>query len=439
MLQSGQEDKYWHHGFARERGYILSALGFPLSVVFSLRSLGYNSSALGLYVFAIILIDAFLIWFLISKENKEEKLSGLKIESITEEINTLGERVRLESLKVESCRSKLWRYDSLKAFINKLSGNLSLDDAAETLINEACSSINQGDLTCILYLLNQHDRVLSILSSRHPQDSGVIKSKNGDIFDQWVLKHATPLLVEDIMNDFRFDSDKLGTGSGRPMASLASSPLLSQLKVTGIIRLDSPRKKAFNLDDLRLLCTISDIASIALDNVLYYKRTKELAIKDTLTGLYLHNYIQERLEEELKRSISSNCSLSILMVDIDYFKNYNDQYGHLAGDIVLKNLGSWLEESTKNTEGIVGRVGGEEFLIILPLMDKKEAYSLAENMRSLIQSRTVVLRRRPTSVTISAGVAAFPEDGITGKGLLEKADYALYAAKHMGRNRVSLA
>ena len=226
--------------------------------------------------------------------------------------------------------------------------------------------------------------------------------------------------------------------SQRAIGSLISSCLISQNRPLGILRLDSPEEKLFNLEDLRLLNTIADIASVAIDNAKYYQNIKELAIKDYLTGLYTHTHTLQRLDEELRRCLVNENSLAVLMLDIDFFKKYNDQYGHLAGDIVLKNLSFWLKDSLKSRDAIIGRFGGEEFLLILPLASKQEAFSWAENTRSFIQTKTINLRRKKTGITVSIGVAGFPQDAGSTTDLIDKADTALYEAKRLGRNRVCL-
>ena len=198
------------------------------------------------------------------------------------------------------------------------------------------------------------------------------------------------------------------------------------------------RKKLWTLEDLRLLSTIADIASIAIDNAKCYQNIKELAIRDSLTGLYTHKHILERLDEELKRCLADENSLSVLMLDIDFFKKYNDRYGHLAGDIVLKNLSLWLKDALKTQDAIIGRFGGEEFLVILPAASKQEAFSLAENTRAFIQAKTINLRRNKTGITVSIGAAGFPQDTDIAGDLINKADTALYKAKRLGRNRVCL-
>ena len=179
------------------------------------------------------------------------------------------------------------------------------------------------------------------------------------MLDEWLIKHAQPLLVEDTLSDFRFDSDKFKKSSKREIGSIISCCLVSRRRPIGILRLDNPAPKHFGLEELRLLNTIADIASIAVDNSKYYQYIKDLAITDSLTHLYTRRFILERLEEEIKRSLITEHPVSVILLDIDFFKQYNDQYGHLAGDIVLRNLSLWLKEALSG-RGLFGRQDREE-------------------------------------------------------------------------------
>ncbi len=385
----------------------------------------------------ICLFELSVFIFLFINRNKEIIGLKLKIEDFLERINIKREDERLMSLKVDSCRDKLKKYNALTIVLDKLNKNLSVKETASVLIGESRSQVPIVLYSCIIYLFNRKNNSLSILASFSNPDT-VIKSKKGDIFDQWLLRQNSPLLVEDSLSDFRFDFASICDLLTREIGSLISAPIRGQEGIIGILRLESPVKKAFDLEDLRILSTIADIGGTALENALYYAHAKELAIRDTLTGLYLHNYILERLEEEISNGKLAGETVSILILDIDYFKNYNDKYGHFYGDFVLKSLAGWLREFIKDNSCILGRLGGEEFLIIMPARDKKAAYVLAENLREVIQEKAITVRRKISNITISAGVASFPVDADIGKDLLETAHQAVYKSKHLGRNRVCL-
>lgn len=372
------------------------------------------------------------------KKNKRQYLLKSKFEDLEGRLNIAHQQLLVEELRNKALGFKLKRYDALAGLIDKLNLNLPLNDTLDTLIKESYAMLELADLTGIVYLSDAATNTLSLVRVKSGYDDTLIKEKHGDIFDQWVLKHTQALLVEDTSSDFRFDFEKFKKTSSRSVGSVIAVCLVSENRPIGIMRFDSPRAKVFNLEDLRLLATMSDIAGVAVENAQYYQRTRELAIKDGLTGLYTRKFIVERLEQELKRCALCGSFLSIMILDIDFFKKYNDSHGHLAGDAVLKNLSAALSGYFKKQNAAVGRFGGEEFLIILPSAAKQEAFLEAENVRSLIQEKIVMIRRKPTAITVSIGVACFPQDAERADDLLDKADSVLYEAKRTGRNRVCL-
>lgn len=169
------------------------------------------------------------------------------------------------------------------------------------------------------------------------------------------------------------------------------------------------------------------------------RRLFDLSIRDDLTDVYNRRYFYEKLEEEIKRSERYETVLSLIMLDIDYFKHYNDTHGHQAGDSVLREVALLLRNNVREQD-LVARYGGEEFSIILPETGKQVAGKLAERIRGCLSAQTFHFKETLQSgkLTISLGVATFPEDAKSLNDLVETADRALYKAKEKGRNRVAL-
>lgn len=166
---------------------------------------------------------------------------------------------------------------------------------------------------------------------------------------------------------------------------------------------------------------------------------KERANTDGLTSLWNHRYFQESLEKEINRAKRYARQLSLIMADIDWFKNYNDTYGHPKGDIVLKEIARIITASIRQTD-LAARYGGEEIAIILPETDKKQATKVAERTRQSVE--TYLFPGNPAdkvTITLSCGVATYPDDADDRPGLIGRADHALYQAKQQGRNRVQIA
>ena len=170
------------------------------------------------------------------------------------------------------------------------------------------------------------------------------------------------------------------------------------------------------------------------------QRIFDLSIRDYLTEVYNCRYFYERLEEELKRAERYKGTFSLIMLDIDYFKHYNDTYGHQAGDRVLRNVALFLKKQIREQD-LIARYGGEEFSVILPETGKQVARGLAERLRVFLSSQSFPPNEAQSdgNLTISLGIATFPEDAKSIDDLIKIADRALYKAKENGRNRVEIA
>ena len=363
----------------------------------------------------------------------------LQCQDLRERINIAESEFKNEEKLIEGARGKIANYLQLKDLVEKLSACLTLEDTLRTLSSEVNRFFGEHETTIILYLFHSKTGQLGISSSQKGQMQVNIKSKNGDIFDVWVVRSLKPLLSEDIKSDFRFDPDRLKTEDDRVVRSVISVPLMVGTKTLGILRLDSPRPGHFSTEDLRFLTTIAELGALAIENAQLYEHVEELAIKDGLTQLYLRRYLMERLSEETARHLRHKSELSLLMIDLDHFKKYNDQFGHQAGDLVLKSVAKILSETFTRPGDLVARYGGEEFAVLLPDCPKKKAVEIALSFRQRIEKETLILRREKTSVTVSVGVATFPVDAAMKDELIHKADQALYEAKKSGRNRVCAA
>jgi diguanylate cyclase (GGDEF)-like protein len=331
---------------------------------------------------------------------------------------------------------KIRRYDSLKKIIEEINQGLTVESIAESLVSLCFAMIAESQGNCVLYLIDQDTQRLKLFKAKKQQRHLIIKEKEGDIFDLWVLRHIVPLIVEDTKSDFRFDLGKIKGQPSRTVSSLIAGPLVSAHKFLGVLRLDSATPGSFSQEDLRFLVTICDIGAPALEKAEYFEQTQELAIHDELTACYTKGYFLERMKQEFRRCVRGKRNLALLMLDIDYFKNYNDKFGHTAGDMVLRKLSQNLFHALNELSPVISRFGGEEFCILLPEVDKKKACAIAESLREKIEKTRILLRRSETNITVSIGVSVFPQDAADENELLLKTDRAMYEAKQKGRNRI---
>ena len=387
-------------------------------------------------IILILLLSIGLLVFFQRKLNKKLALIRLERQDFIERINLSEAEVKKESQAIESLRDKVVNYASLKDIVEKLCLCLTLTDTSKTLCAEVNRFFGHLDITTILYLFYTRTGELALSCSHKGEIQINLKTKKGDVFDLWVLKTRQSLLIENTKSDFRFDSDQIVTEDERDIRSLMSVPLMIGNNTLGILRLDSPNENSFKTDDLRLLATLADVGAVAIDNAFLYERVEDLAIRDSLTGLYLRRYLLERMTQELSRVLRAKKELSFLMIDLDHFKKYNDQFGHVAGDILLRQMSMILSDYFRQPGDLVCRYGGEEFAVLLPECPKEKAIALAQEVRKKIEAQEIFLRRLKTSITVSIGVASFPKDAQLRDEIIQKADQALYRAKEKGRNRV---
>jgi diguanylate cyclase (GGDEF)-like protein len=176
---------------------------------------------------------------------------------------------------------------------------------------------------------------------------------------------------------------------------------------------------------------------LGIKRALLYKKVQELAITDSLTQVFSRRYFLERFNEELQRSKKFELKFCFLMADIDYFKSYNDQYGHLVGDAILREVARAIKENIRQID-FVGRYGGEELSIILAETDKEQAGFAAERIRGAVESKQINVYDEELKVTVSIGISTFPDDAKDIPAVIDTADRAMYKAKEAGRNRVCI-
>ncbi|MBI5101492.1 MAG: diguanylate cyclase [Nitrospirae bacterium] len=216
--------------------------------------------------------------------------------------------------------------------------------------------------------------------------------------------------------------------------SVLAIPMIYERTVLGILVMLSENVDFADALQISLLEVLCNQASMSLANALLHSKIETLATTDGLTGLYNHRVFQEKFSEELKRHGRMSGPVSLMLTDIDFFKKINDSYGHPVGDIVLRGVSAILRETLRDTD-IPARYGGEEFAVILPGTDGHGAKIMAERLRTAVMEKVFNPEGRAFSVTISIGIAVCPADAKTKEELIEKADQALYGAKHGGRNR----
>lgn len=210
--------------------------------------------------------------------------------------------------------------------------------------------------------------------------------------------------------------------------SLLLIPLIVSEQPLGLLVFGRKEADSFSPEDLFFFESLAGQIAVAFDRSQLYTKTKELSVTDELTSLYNRRYFQNVLHMELKRAIRFRRSLSLLMIDVDHFKTYNDRYGHMRGDLALKSIAAELVKNVRELD-TVARFGGEEFIVLLTDTPYGDALKVGEKLRASIENSI-------EGHTVSIGVSSYPEHADTEEDLINTADIALYQAKTHGRNQV---
>ena len=252
----------------------------------------------------------------------------------------------------------------------------------------------------------------------------------GDGIAGTVFQTGEAYLSHDTSSDEKFAP----SGETR-VESIACLPLICNDQPIGVLNITNKRESHFCSEDVEILAAIAGQAALTIEKADLY----QLAITDELTGLYVRRYFYRRLDDELRRSNRYETTVSMVLLDIDHFKKFNDTYGHQAGDFVLAKTAQLLRDMVRdNSLDAAFRYGGEEFCMLLPATRITEAAAVLEDYRQRIEDAEFQYEGQTLKVTVSVGLSTCPTDGAARTPLFEAADKALYASKEGGRNRVTL-
>lgn len=256
---------------------------------------------------------------------------------------------------------------------------------------------------------------------------------SGGLTEQ-ILNSGETFIVSDTLNS-SFFHNPIAVKEG--IRSLVCVPLIFQEEIMGILYLDDFVPRDFDRGRLELLAILASFAALAIYNARLHNKTKMMAITDYLTGLHNHRYFQQIFNQELGRARRYQKVMSLIILDVDNFKSFNDRYGHAVGDKVLIAIGDIILRSLRNVD-FAFRYGGEEFVVILPETSLEHAVLTADRLRERIANEAAasVEEAGDTTITVSAGVAAYPENGTKREDLFSLMDSYLYKAKSMGKNLV---
>ncbi|MCM8800981.1 MAG: sensor domain-containing diguanylate cyclase [Candidatus Omnitrophica bacterium] len=358
---------------------------------------------------------------------------------------------------------------------NAMRTTLKLDEILYIILTGVTAHLGLGFNRAILFLVNEKENIIEGKMAIGPESAE-------DANRIWTQIEQERMGFDDLINAYKFSHHMVGSGFNQqirrmkiplieqkggllalsvldgmplhltketlqnyrddPLIQLLSTeeivvvPLKAKDKVNGVILADNfITHKPITKDDMRMLIMLANQAGLAIENSQLYEKTVLRSHTDSLTELWNHGHFQYLLHTELEKARATNQPLSLIMLDIDDFKIYNDSLGHQSGDKILKELATLIKNQSRKMD-YVCRYGGEEFTIILPQTDKKEALLIAERLRQDIEKHVSpheeILPYK--KLTVSMGVAVFPEDGNSSSELINSSDKALYQAKNKGKN-----
>lgn len=379
-----------------------------------------------------------LVWdLLVAKKRGEEQ------EKLFVELQVAYDKIRSHERRLQSSKEALERANEelegrlaeiffTHEFFKALTRYTSVDDVC-SLIVDGCNGILGAEISCV-YLFNREDWTLHLRASQgRPEDA----FKPVIPVSETILGYA---FREGAIQESDVESGSLSAAwavDRSDVRSQAAVPLRAGENVFGVMIMASAIRRELEHAEMERLIVLGNQSSLSLQNALLHGELERLSVTDRLTELHNHGYFEQRLEEEFKRSSRFGHTMSLIMLDIDDFKAFNDMWGHPRGDDVLRKVSSVIRENLREMD-IAARYGGEEFVVVLPETDTPGALAVAERIRAQVEAASFLLGPLDEEVhkTISVGVATYPAHVATAGRLLEAADAAMYRAKRAGKNRV---
>lgn len=325
------------------------------------------------------------------------------------------------------------RVDELDALhrISRLASDArDLDETLRAMLEITRDIVPEGQVAILL--LDQDEEVLRV---RAAEGYGDEVDELAIPLGEGVTGKAAAAGRTIVVNDVRDDPAYIpGVPGGR---SEVAVPLIAEGSVVGVLNAESTSPGAYGQDEINALTVIAQQAATVLHTVKLHEQTRRLAVTDPLTGLHNRRYFIEHLEDHVSRAERYDEQLALLLLDCDLLKQINDRHGHHWGDRSLKLVSRILRESLRESDEIA-RIGGDEFAALLLESSEAMALRVTERLSEAIQETELVTEAgRPVDLSVSIGLAFFPEDADSARGLLRSADAALYRAKRKGRSRLA--
>lgn len=290
-----------------------------------------------------------------------------------------------------------------------------------------------GIVQVVVIKKGYNDKNMTVFKAMDMEKLKTIENKVTTEQNCWAVKTGNEFVYNGNSDDFNCKEFH------RESVSYLCLPIVLGGIVSGVVQIQSDKKDFFTDSMIAEIKVYIDSITPVISNLRLLESLNNMASVDTLTKVYNRRYLEKYLEEQIEISKENNLHLSVIMLDIDFFKRFNDTYGHDAGDYVLMHFADTLKFNVRESD-VVSRYGGEEFVVVLPGTDLHGAYSVAEKLRKKVEdmSLTAISNEAPPKITCSLGISSYPLHGNNIDKLIQSADKALYKAKNSGRNRTCI-
>ena len=328
--------------------------------------------------------------------------------------------------------SSIAEFYTLQQISEAIGSILDINDLLN-FVNDVIIGVMGVNYSTIVLLDHKKNRLkVQFTNIQKKEDLAILNDNINCRFLLDILENEKPVMENSVIpNNFDFIKT-------REIGSFICLPLSSKSRKFGVTLIEHKNANTFDENNLRLLVTIGKQVSMAIENAELYANLQEMATIDGLTGVYNRVYFHQKFVDEYNAAKTLGYDLTLVILDIDKFKKFNDTYGHLFGDVVLKSVAQTVKSNLRSTDTIA-RFGGEEFVIILPRTTASEAYEKVEDLRIKIANNIIKDNLISASVTASFGISCFPDISANHMELIKDADNALYKAKESGRNCVKIA
>ncbi len=421
---------------------VLSVIFLIVLIIYSVSIIALaveqNIDALIISLYIISLLSYSLLLYKFQVKYIEFKATdNLAIETLETECTAMKNQYKAEEIKNISLLKELEKMEEISniAFTAGLLNDFN--ELFENIVEATAEILEEKNVLISVYNEKENKFEIKYFKGYNGNNIAGMYTDNVDL---WIRDSKLPVLIKDVEKETKIKIRRY-SDFFEPK-SIIASPIYFNNEVIGVLRIESELPYVYSNEELRILDYITDITSIAYDNLYYFKEVERLAITDGLTGLYVHNYFISKLEDEINRFFIAHSKVSLIMVDVDDFKIYNDKYGHQFGDKVLKLVANIIKNSIRDID-FPARYGGDEFVIILPETDLKGAQLVASRLfDTMVHNETQIfddelkknLKNDPLSVSI--GVGTFKEKYKNLNRFISEVDKYLYKAKNTGKHKI---